>query len=151
MSESWIVADQDDLLPLPPGDFRRVRSYLGPPDEWPSPNDLIPEGDWDNVINLPTDVLLKTSSDNGSWASRINKLKSDWISATPVGAEAPFMSGPSLIAYEEFDAVVFNAPQIGGSCDKALPPDGHTPLRHAARNYRNLNQMANWPDSGHHD
>jgi hypothetical protein len=75
----------------------------------PPPNDLIPEDDWENVINLPTDVLLKTTSYNGSWASRLNKLTSDWIAAIPVGNEAPFMSGPSLIAYEEFDAVVFNA------------------------------------------
>jgi hypothetical protein len=72
-------------------------------------DDVIPVDDWGNVIDLPTDVLLKTTSYDGSWASRINKLASDWISATPVGDEAPFMSGPSLIAHEEFDAVVFNA------------------------------------------
>jgi hypothetical protein len=113
------MADQDDLLPLPAGDFRRVRSYLAPhayatwnegdPDRWPPPDDLIGEGDWDNVIQLATNVLLKTTSCAGSWVSRLNKLVCDWIAAIPVGDAAPFMSAPSYIAYEEFDAVIFNA------------------------------------------
>ncbi|MGO8939307.1 MAG: hypothetical protein ACLP3C_27850 [Mycobacterium sp.] len=113
------MAEEDDLLPLPAGDFRHTRSYLAPhvfatwtedePDRWPPPDDLIPEDDWGNVIQLPTDVLLKTTSYDGSWVSRLNKLASDWLFAMPVGNEAPFMSLPSLIAHEEFDAVVFNA------------------------------------------
>jgi hypothetical protein len=74
------VANEDDLVPLPDGDFRRARSYLAPhmfatwsegdPDTYPPPNDLISEKDWDCVINLPTDVLLKTTSYEGSWAKR---------------------------------------------------------------------------------
>ena len=59
---------------------------------------------------LPTDVVLKTTSYEGSWASSVHRLASDWIDVCPEGpASAPFMHGPSLTAYEEFDAVVFNA------------------------------------------
>lgn len=113
------MTHKGDLFPLPAGDFRRIRSYQAPhvyttwpegePDRLPPPNDLIPEDDWGNVIELPTDVLLKTTSYDGSCVSRLNKLASDWLFAMPVGNEAPFMSLPSLIAQEEFDAVVFNA------------------------------------------
>lgn len=113
------MADPADLIPIPDGDFRRVRSYLAPhafatwwegdDDTQPPPTDLIPEEDWDNVITLPTDVLLNATSYDGSWVSRINKLATDWLDAMPIGDESAFMSTPSIIAWEEFDAFVFNA------------------------------------------
>jgi hypothetical protein len=117
------VTDEADLLPLPESDFRRVRSYLAPhvfatwrmddpdePDVWPFPTDLISKDDWDGFMTLPTDVALKTTSYEGSWASQVHRLASDWIGECPMDpASAPFMHGPSLTAYEEFDAVVFNA------------------------------------------
>lgn len=80
------------------------------PDAWPPPRDLISEQDWDGFMTLPTDVVLKTTSYDGSWASRVYRLASDWTWATPMDPQpAPFMHGPALIAFEEFDAVVFNA------------------------------------------
>lgn len=61
-------------------------------------------------MTLPTDVVLKTTSYEGSWASRVHRLASDWIWATPMTpTDAPFMHAPALTAYEEFEAVVFNA------------------------------------------
>jgi hypothetical protein len=114
------VTDQDDLIPLPDDDFRRVRSYLAPhafatwndgePDMWPPPWDLVSKEDWDGFITLPTDVVLKTTSYEGTWASRVHRLASDWIWACPQDpASAPFMHAPALVAFEEFDALVFNA------------------------------------------
>ena len=70
------MADTGDLIPLPDDDFRRVRSYLAPHafatwqerdgDTMPPPTDLIAEEDWDSLITLPTDVLLQTTSYEGS-------------------------------------------------------------------------------------
>jgi hypothetical protein len=117
------VTDDDDLLPVPEDDFRRVRCYLAPhvfatwriddpdePDVWPWPTDVISRDDWDSFMTLPTDVVLRTTSYDGSWASRIDGLASDWIDVCPMDPEsAPFMHGPALTAFEEFDALVFNA------------------------------------------
>jgi hypothetical protein len=117
------VTDEADLLPLPEGDFRCVRSYLAPhvfaswrvadpgePDVLPFPTDAISKEDWDGFMTLPTDVVLKTTSYQGSWAGRVHQIASDWTWASPMDPEsAPFMHGPSITALEEFDAVVFNA------------------------------------------
>jgi hypothetical protein len=61
-------------------------------------------------MTLPTDVVLKTTSYEGTWAARVYRLASQWIDACPIDpTSAPFMHGPALTANEEFDAVVFNA------------------------------------------
>jgi hypothetical protein len=91
-TESCSVTDEADLLPLPEDDFRRVRSYLAPhafatwrmdepdePDAWPFPTDVISRDDWDGFMTLPTDVVLKTTSYEGTWASTVHRLASDWI------------------------------------------------------------------------
>jgi len=118
-----LVTDEADLIPLPDDDFRRARSYLAPhafatwrmnnpnePDVWPPPHDLISREEWDGFMTLPTDVVLKTTSYDGSWASRVHRLASDWIDVCPMDpSSAPFMHGPALTAFEEFDALVFNA------------------------------------------
>ena len=118
-----VVTDESDLVPLPEDDFRRVRSYLAPhvfaswrirdPNEsdlYPPPSDPISKEDWDGFMALPTDVVLKTTSYEGSWTGTVHRLASDWIDVCPMDPEsAPFMHGPSLTAQEEFDAVVFNA------------------------------------------
>jgi hypothetical protein len=52
-------------------------------DAWPWPNDMISKDDWDDIMTLPTDVVLKTTSYEGSWASRVHRLASDWIWASP--------------------------------------------------------------------
>jgi hypothetical protein len=116
------VIDEANLLPLPEDDFRRVRSYLAPhafaswrmddpdePDVWPFPTDVISRDDWDEFMTLPTDVVLKTTSYQGSWASSVHRLASDWIKACPRDPASPFMHAPCWTAYEEFAAVVFNA------------------------------------------
>jgi hypothetical protein len=118
MVNCTIVKDEDGV-DLRDGDFRRLRRYLAPhlfawPDEdeavaYPPPTDLVPEERWDHLMTLPTDVALKSSSYEGSTISRLATLDSDWIFSWPEPGEAPFMEEVSLLAGEEFNALVFNA------------------------------------------
>jgi hypothetical protein len=113
-----IVKDQDGI-DLQDGDFRRLRRYLAPhlfawpdedePDIYPPPTDLVPEEQWDYLMILPTDVALKSSSYEGSTISRLATLDTGWISSWPDAGQAPFMEEVSLLAGEEFNALVFNA------------------------------------------
>jgi hypothetical protein len=117
------VTAEEDLLPLPDDDFRRIRRYLAPhvyatwrvddpdePDLWAPPDDMIPKDDWDGIMTLPTDVVLKTTSYEGSLTHRLHQIASDWVWATPMEPDtAPFMHEPAIIAGEELDAAVFNA------------------------------------------
>jgi hypothetical protein len=109
----------EDAIELPEDDFRRARRYLAP---WvfalpggeegkiyPPPWDLIDREHWNNVMDLPTDVALKSSSYEGSQISRLDQLHSDWIFSWPDVGDAPFMDEAVLLAGEEFDALVFSA------------------------------------------
>ena len=108
----------EDGVDLPAGDFRRLRRYLHPrlfawPDDdandYAPPTDLIDEKEWDSIMVLPTDVALKSTSYAGSLVARLSKLQTDWIFSWPVDGQAPFMEEVSMLANEEFDALVFNA------------------------------------------
>jgi hypothetical protein len=103
-----VMADDIDnrVIQLPDDDFRRVRSF-GP---WPPATDLISEETWHSLMDLPSDVVVRTTGDEGSLTEEIHRLASDWIWATPLyPAPAPFMGEPSLIAFEEFEGAAFNA------------------------------------------
>lgn len=108
--------DDENRLSLPVGDFRRERALLAPhvfalsgsePD-FPT-TDLVPEAAWSGVMDLPTDVALRTSSHQGCIFSVLHNLHSGWIFSWPNPGQAPFMEEPTLLAAEEFDALVFNA------------------------------------------
>jgi hypothetical protein len=110
----------EDGIDLQAGDFRIPRRYLAPwlfaggddDDEgktYPPPNDLIEEEPWDSIMVLPTDVVLKSTSYSGSAIARMNQLHTDWVFSWPAVGSAPFMDEVSLLAGEEFDALVFNA------------------------------------------
>jgi hypothetical protein len=111
------VRDEDGV-DLPEDDFRRLRRYLAPSvfaswdgeaTEWPPPWELIGRREWDGIMDLPTDVGLKSTSYEGATVSRLYRLHSDWIFSWPEVGEAPFMEELVLLAGEEFDALVFNA------------------------------------------
>jgi len=112
------MSHDSDLIELPDDDFRRHRSYLAPwvfawpddePEAYPPPSDLVSREHWDGIMLLPTDVALKSSDDDGSLVGRLYVLQSEWIFSWPEQGEAPFMEEASLLAGEEFDALVFNA------------------------------------------
>ena len=108
----------EDAIDLPDDDFRRLRRYLAPwvffpydqdGTDWPSPTDLIPKESWDSIMDLSTDVALKSSSYEGGRLARLDQLHSDWIFSWPDVGTAPYMDEVCLLAGEEFDALVFNA------------------------------------------
>ena len=116
---NFVIVKDEDGIDLQDSDFRRLRRYLAPhlfawpdedePDTYPLPTDLVPEEKWDHLMTLPTDVALKSSSYEGSAISRLATLDSDWIFSWPQPGEAHFMEEVSLLAGEEFNALVFNA------------------------------------------
>ena len=103
----------------PIGDHRRLRAFLAPHvfypyDEqetsYPPADDVMDREAWEGVMDLATDVALKTSSYSGSVAARLHDLHSDWIFSWPTEEDAaPFMFEVALLAGEEIDALVFNA------------------------------------------
>ena len=109
---------EEDGVDLEDGDFRIARRYLHPQlfasgdddaTKYPPPDELISEDAWDDVVVLPTDVLLKSTSYEGDLISRLSALHSDWIFSWPEIGTAPFVDEVALLVGEEFDALVFNA------------------------------------------
>jgi len=65
---------------------------------------------WDSIMDLPTDVALKTSSDSGSAMERLHGLTIDWTFSWPdVGSGGVYTEETCLLAGEELDALVINA------------------------------------------
>ncbi len=108
---------EEDAVDLPSDDFRRLRRYLAPwvfadgndLDRWPDPSDPVRKESWDSIMDLATDVAIRSTSYEGTLVARLEELQSDWIFSWPEPNEAPFMNEPALLAGEEFDALVFNA------------------------------------------
>jgi hypothetical protein len=106
-----------DRINLPIRDFRRRRALLAPHlfadpgtgNDQP-PTDLVSRAAWAGIIDLPTDVLLRATSHEGSTVDRLHKICTAWIFSTPMEeTEAPYIFEPALLAHEEFDALAFIA------------------------------------------
>ena len=100
-------------------DFRRVRALFAPHlfadpgtgHEIP-PSDLVTREAWEGAIGLPTDVLLRTTSHEGSSVDVLHGLGSMWTFLMPMEEqEAPYLFEAALLPGEEFDALVFIALQ----------------------------------------
>jgi hypothetical protein len=98
-------------------DFRRERALFsselfadpGTGHNLPA-TDLVSQDAWTGMIDLPTDVLLRTTFHEGSAVDALWRLGSMWIFLTPVEEnEAPYVSEAALLAHEEFDALAFIA------------------------------------------
>lgn len=109
--------NDEDRIQLPADDFRRVRALFAPHlfadpgtgHEIP-PTDLVSQEAWRGVIDLPTDVLLRTTSHEGSAVDVLHGLGSMWTFLTPMEEhEAPYLFEAALLAGEEFDALAFIA------------------------------------------
>jgi hypothetical protein len=107
---------RDDRIDLPADDFRRHRALLAPHlfadpgtcSDLP-PTELVSEETWAGIMDLPTDVALRTSSHQGQMLDALYALQEGWVFSWPRPGEAPFMEEAMLLAGEEFDALVFNA------------------------------------------
>lgn len=107
----------EDRVRLPRDDFRRERVLLAPHlfadpgtgHDLP-PTDMISRKAWEGLIDLQTDVLLSTTSHEGSSVDALHRLVSMWIFLTPMYEEqAPYVFEAGLLAHEEFDALAFIA------------------------------------------
>ena len=106
--------ENDEDAQLADEDFRARRQYL-PNDafalsdgSWGPPTDLIPEETWQELINLPTDVLLRTTDRLGRAIAQLNALWSTWIKIPPVELhQAPFIFNAGWDAADDFNASIF--------------------------------------------
>jgi hypothetical protein len=109
------MTNNDDGQQLPANDFRARRAYL--PDQafglvtgpaWGPPTDLIPEESWQELINLPTDVLLRTTDRRGTRLAQMNNLWTIWMKSLPGEVEtAPFIFNAGWDAADDFNVSVF--------------------------------------------
>ncbi len=100
--------------PLPDGDFRRQRAYLadhlfahsdGPS---PPPTDPVAEEPWRGLIDLPTDVLLRTTDYQGTLVEMFHQQGNAWIFAMPEEEGLSiYVAGASYDASDEFQAAIF--------------------------------------------
>jgi hypothetical protein len=111
------VAGEGERVPLAADDFRRERALLAPHlfadpgsgDE--PPTELVSQDRWEHVIDLPTDVLLRTTSHEGRAFNYLADLSTLWTFITPMEEhQAPFLFEAALLAGEEFDALTFIGP-----------------------------------------
>jgi hypothetical protein len=108
---------EKNRIKLPSDDFRRRRALLAPHlfadpgtgGDLP-PTDLVSREAWKGIIDLPTDVLLRATSHEGSAVDQLHSVCAAWIFTTPMEeTEAPYVFEPALLAHEEFDALAFIA------------------------------------------
>jgi hypothetical protein len=106
----------EDRRPLEVGLFRAERQYLADHvfalvsggDE--PPNDVVPREAWEGMMDLPTDVLLRTTDYLGRMVDDLHDQGNAWIHAAPMQPnDSQFMFEPSLDASDEFQAAPFVA------------------------------------------
>jgi len=106
----------EDRRQLDPGDFRRERAYLADhcfatvPASGESRSKMVDQEAWESMMDLPTDVLLRTTESLGDMVSDMHDQWSGWIEVWPdEPAKAPFMFDATLDAADEFAAGPFIA------------------------------------------
>ena len=79
----------EDQRPLPDGDFRAIRAYLADhvfasvPGGGAVPNDPLGQSEWEHLMDLPTDVLLRTTDYLGMMIDDVVTQRSAWTAAMP--------------------------------------------------------------------
>jgi len=111
------VPRPEDTRAIEIGTFRERRAYLadhcfasvgGSSSEGPA--DLIEQTPWEHLMDLATDVVLRTTDDLGLQIRDMQQQARDWLAALPPDPEkAPFAYDPYLDAHDEFEAVIFIA------------------------------------------
>jgi hypothetical protein len=106
----------EDRVPLSVGRFRVERQYLadhvfalvsGGGD---APDDVVPREAWEGIMDLPTDVLLRTTDYLGTMVDDLHEQWGGWIHSMPSQpSDTAFMFEPALDASDEFQAAPFAA------------------------------------------
>lgn len=107
------IRRQSLVKPLPPDDFRAVRSVLEPDDfahtdsgpERP-PTDLIAEETRRHLVILPDDVSIRTSNHHGTELTLLSDLAAGWTEA--IGDEQDMIGVAMVEVMMEFDASIHN-------------------------------------------
>jgi hypothetical protein len=99
---------------LPSDDFRARRHYL-PDDafalsgEYEPPTNPMPEKQWHGLMDLPTDVLLRTTDHNGGQLGQMYDLWTLWVRMMPGESEkAPYMFNAGWDAADDFNAAILS-------------------------------------------
>jgi hypothetical protein len=111
------IESDPDLLYLPEDDFRRTRAMLAPhvfalggDSQDPPPSDLVDKEVWGHLVHLTDDVLLRTTSCQGTTTRMIHEICGQWQEAIPVHPKGmPYALWSPFLASEEFEAVAFIA------------------------------------------
>ena len=89
MEQQIAAAFQGAGRPLAPGDFRTERAYLADqvfalvPGGDDPPMDVVPREAWEGIMDLPTDVLLRTTNHLGLMVDDMHDQGAAWVHATP--------------------------------------------------------------------
>lgn len=110
------MARPQDLRPITERTYRERRAYLADhvflsaPGGGKPPDDLLGEEEWANLMDLATDVLLRTTDYLGSMMDDMLTQDHAWLCALPTDpSSAPFMFDAYLDAHDEFKAAPFIA------------------------------------------
>jgi len=112
--------------PLPKEDFRALRIVLESDDfalssetPDPPPRDLVTEDTWQELVQLPDDVAIRTSNDYGRILKEVSDFKNELMSVlsavkklvgkTGRDVEDSPMCHVLFVAYEDFQASIYNA------------------------------------------
>jgi hypothetical protein len=106
----------EDLRSLDVALFRAERQYLadhiflGVPGGGAPPSDVVPREAWEGMMDLPTDVLLRTTDYLGRMVDDLHDQGGAWIHAMPMQpSDSQFMFEPAMDASDEFQAAPFVA------------------------------------------
>ena len=135
----------EDLRPIAQGAYRERRAYLADhvflnvPGGGQQPDDLLGQDEWEHFMDLPTDVLLRTTDYMGRMVDDMSTQAHAWLTVMPDDpAKAPFMSDAHLDTHDEFKAAPFIAAhgwyrQATAGLRNALEVMAHA-ARYAVRN-----------------
>lgn len=135
----------EDLRPIVAGTYRERRSYLADhvflnvPGGGKPPDHVLGQEEWEHLMHLPTDVLLRTTDYMGKMLEDMSTQSGAWLKAMPDNAaKVPFMFDACLDAHDEFNAAPFIAAhgwyrQATAGLRNALEVMAHA-ARYAVRN-----------------
>jgi hypothetical protein len=110
------MTSPEDLKPLADADFRAKRAYLADhvfaiaPEPDVPPQDPLVQEQWEHLMDLPTDVALRTTDHLGTMIDDMLTQHYAWMGALPPDpSDAPMMFDAALEASDEFDASPFIA------------------------------------------
>lgn len=106
----------EDRRPISDGRFRAERQYLadhvflGVPGGGQPPSDVVPREAWEGMMDLPTDVLLRTTDYLGKMVDDMHGQGAAWVHVAPSQPnDSDFMFEPAMDASDEFSAAPFIA------------------------------------------